>query len=105
MTEFRCSSCNELVRMTNWDLIPSKFPQTYFCSACTAPNMLSRKTLLLCIGPSVLFVLAVAVMAHSWLTVGEALAAILAAYAAGLPLGVHLARRYGRLVAPLKPLL
>ena len=91
--------------MTNWDLIPSKFRQRYPCSACSASNMLSRKTLFLCIGPSLLFVLAVAALTRSWLSEGEALAAILAAYVAGLPFGVHLARRHGRLVAPFKPLL
>ncbi len=67
--------------------------------------MLSRKTLLLTIAPSLVLLLAVAffhlVPPNSpWLAL-----TLLAAYVLGLPLGVWAARRYGKLVKAYRPLL
>jgi hypothetical protein len=67
--------------------------------------MLSRKTLLLTIAPSLVLVLAVAFSRlvppdSPWLIL-----ALLVAYVLGLPLGIWAARRYGKLVKAYRPLL
>jgi len=93
------------MRITNWDLVPSSFPDKHSCSSCGAANMLSRKTILLSLTPSLSLLLLTAFTHRLWLTGTEPLFAILAAYVVGMPLGIWLARRYGSLVAPYRPLL
>ncbi|RNF83745.1 hypothetical protein EER27_10255 [Lysobacter psychrotolerans] len=66
--------------------------------------MLSRKTILLSLAPSLSLLLAVGFTHQYWLTGWEAALAVVAAYVAGMPLGVWAARRYGRLVTPYRPL-
>lgn len=103
MSELICAHCNAPVHLTIWDLIPSRFPETYFCSVCKAGNMQSRRTILLALAPSLTLSLSSALSARLLLASWWAIPAILAAYIVGLPIGAWLARRYGRLVKPHKP--
>ena len=104
MPDFFCPSCKEPLKITSWDLVPSSFPDRHVCSSCGATNMLSRKTILLSLAPSLSLLLAVAFTPQYGLAGSEVVLAIVAAYVAGMPLGIWAARRYGRLVAPYRPL-
>jgi hypothetical protein len=105
MNSFRCVSCGAQMRITAWDLVPSSFPEKHFCGTCGAANMLSRKTLLLSVFPSIVLMLAAGLACRAMSNYEAMLPAIIGAYALGAPVGVLLARRYGRLGAALRPLL
>jgi hypothetical protein len=94
-----------MTRVTNWNLVTSTYPDEYSCDSCGAVNMLSRKTILLSWTPSVFLMLALALARPLWLSDLPLLLAVSAAYVLGLPFGLFLARRFGRLVPPYKPLL
>ena len=68
--------------------------------------MLSRKTLLLSFAPSLVLLTAVGLTLRAKQILGsELLFALVAAYIAGVPIGILLARRYGKLVPPHEPFL
>ena len=105
MNDFRCAFCNTSMRITTWNLVPSRFPETHVCGCCGTANMLSRKTLLFSYAPSLLFMLGAGFAWRAWSFDSGLLLVMPIAYVAGLSVGVPLARRYGRLVPPLRPLL
>jgi hypothetical protein len=105
MSDFLCYRCKQPVRVTGWDLVPSQLPEKYLCNACGASNKLSRSTLLLSLLPSLCLMLMAGLAHRLWLGTDWILISIVAGYVAGLPIGTSLSRRYGRLVAPYRPLL
>ncbi|GAB2524277.1 hypothetical protein GCM10027188_29060 [Lysobacter humi (ex Lee et al. 2017)] len=105
MNSFECVSCGSPIRIAAWDLVPSSFPEKHFCGGCGAANMLSRKTLLLCVLPCILLMLVAGLVCRAVGNYEAVLPAVFGGYALGAPVGVVLARRYGRLGPPLRPLL
>ena len=103
MPAFSCIRCEAPIHVDMGDVAIPILPDIHACGRCGTPNMLSRRTVLLALVPSIVAGLAAAFANAAWVHVSPPFAAILVGYALGVVVGFALATALGQLAEPYGP--
>lgn len=100
MPAFACIECGRRLHVSVQDLAIPVLPRPFNCGNCGTSNMLSRRSLLMALAPSLVLGATAGVSNALWLGLSPGYVVMLGGYWIGVAVGVALCSHYGSLSAP-----